>query len=123
MAPEGAASTFEERIEALREWQASIPPQSTAAELPERDVAEAELRSVVAELKNARDEERSTRAAVAERSEAVGKFSAEVREAQTTLNYRTETFDQLQGKLSSDAKMMADERLDSGCGVGRAGIE
>ena len=111
LAPEGAASTLEERIDALREWQASITPQSAAAELPERDVAEAELRSALAELKNARDEERSTRAAAAERSEAVAKFSAEVREAQTTLNYRTETFDLLQERLRSDAERMSDDSL------------
>ena len=111
LAPEGAASTLKERIDALREWQASITPQSAAAELPERDVAEAELRSALAELKNARDEERSTRAAVAERSEAVAKFSAEVREAQTTLNYRTETFDLLQERLRSDAERMSDDSL------------
>ena len=123
LAPEGAASTLEERIDALREWQASITPQSTAAELPERDVAEAELRSALAGLKNARDEERSTRAAVAERSDALAGFSAEVSEAQTTLNYRTETFDLLQERLRSDAEIMSDDSLTQAVEVSTARIE
>ena len=64
LAPPGGALALQNRIDELRQWQASLPSEWQTTELPERDHAEAALRSTQAELQNARSEERIVRAAI-----------------------------------------------------------
>ena len=109
--PEGRASALEERIGALREWLASESPPPAATDLPERDVAEAELRAAIAVLQRARDEERVARAAGTERSESVNDQRARVSEAQAELKVRTETLVRHQEKLRRAIEAMSDGQL------------
>ena len=111
VAPEGGASALEERIGELRGWLASALPRSAVADLPERDVAEAELRAALAEIQIARDEERIARAAEVERSASIAEQRARVRAAETALKIRTETLDQHQEKLRRAVETMSDGQL------------
>ena len=111
VAPEGGASALEERIGELRGWLASALPRSAVADLPERDVAEAELRAALAEIQIARDEERIARAAEVERSASVAEQRARVRAAETALKIRTETLDQHQEKLRRAVETMSNGQL------------
>ena len=111
LAAPGGALALQNRIDELRQWQASLPSERQTTELPERDHAEAALRSTQAELQDARSEERIARAAVEERGPAVAERRAEVLQAQSAVDFQTEMIQRREKKLRSDAEVAPDDQL------------
>ena len=111
LAPPGGVLALQNRIDELRQWQASLPSEWQTTELPERDHAEAALRSTQAELQNARSEERIARAAVEERGPAVAERRAEVLQAQSAVDFQTKMIQRRENKLRSDAEVAPDDQL------------
>ena len=108
--PDGALK-LQSRIDELRRWQASLPSEWQTTELPERNHAEAALRSVQTELQGAKNEERIARAAVEERAQAVAEHGAEVLKAQSAVDFQTEMIQLRETKILSDAESAPDEQL------------
>ena len=89
LVPTGDAFTLQPRIDELRRALDDFPTEGDAAQLPQRDVAEAALDSAQAELQAARDEERIAREAVEVRVQAASDLSVEVRTLQNAVNSQT----------------------------------
>ena len=111
LVPPGGALTLQNRIDEVRQWQVSLPPDSQTAELPERELAEAALRSAQTELHNAREKERIARATVEERSSAVSELTAVLIKAQSAVDFQTEIVERRQENLRTDAETVHDDQL------------
>ena len=111
LVPTGDASTLQPRIEELRRALEALPSKGDTAQLPQRDVAEAALDSLQAELQKARDEERIAREAVEVRAQAVSDLSVEVRTLQNTADSRAELIERRDERLCSDAEAVPDQHL------------
>lgn len=110
--PSDGALKLQNRIEELRLWQASLSSEWQTTALPERDQAEAALRNTQKDLRNAKNEERATRAAFEERRQAVEQHSTEVLKVRTAMDSQTGVIQRLEEKLRNDVETTSDEQLD-----------
>ena len=111
LAPSGAASTLQPRIEELRQALEDAPSDRNTDQLPPRDDAEAALHSAQTELQKARNEERIAREAVDERSRNVTELSVDVRTLQNTVDSQHELIERRDERLRNDADAVPDQQL------------
>ena len=105
--------TLQPRIDELRQSLQALAEEGVAAQLPDRDHAEAALNSAQAELQKARDEERIAREAVDVRAQAAAERGVEVRTLENTVNSQTELIERRQERLESDAEAVSDQQLSA----------
>ena len=104
-------STLQTRLAELRQWQATLPSEWQTAEPPERNHAEAALRSAQREIQRARSEEQIARAALQERDRFLAELRSEVVRAQSAKEIQSEMVQRREEKLSTDVATTPDEQL------------
>ena len=109
--PLGGALTLQSRIDDLRHWQESLPPEWQTAELPEQEHAQAALQRAQTQLQSAREDERVARAAMEERRSAVAERNAAVLKLQSAVDYQIDMVQRRQERLCNDAETMPDDQL------------
>ncbi len=116
-------STLQTRLDELRRGQAALPSEWQTAELPERNHAEAALRSAQREIQRARSEEQVARAALQERDRFLAELRSKVVRAQSAMEIQSEMVQRREEKLSTDVATTPDEQLAAEAAAAEQAVE
>lgn len=111
LTPPGGTQTLQPRIDQLRESLEALPSQSGTDQLPQRDDAEAALRSAQTELQRARYEERLAREAVEVRADTVTELSVDVRTLKNSVDSQSQLIEMREERLQTEDESVSDQEL------------